>query len=114
MFFKTALTKVVSFQMTRYTNADFGDDDSINSVQLTEGTSIILLLLFGFTKHCAGISTSATHIRYHPGAKLWEVRSTLERILLFLGGFLLMVIIVLSVVINVLENHLNEVKVSRS
>ncbi|XP_066144511.1 endothelin-converting enzyme homolog isoform X2 [Euwallacea fornicatus] len=79
--------------MTRYTNADFGDDDSINSVQLTEG-----------------ISTSATHIRYHPGAKLWEVRSTLERILLFLSGFLFMVVIVLSIVVNVVEHHLHEVK----
>lgn len=34
--------------MTRYTNADFGDDDSINSVQLTEGTSYFLLQLIWF------------------------------------------------------------------
>ncbi|CAG9770030.1 unnamed protein product [Ceutorhynchus assimilis] len=79
--------------MTRYTNADFGDDDSVNSVQLTEG-----------------ISTSATHIRYHPGAKLWEVRSTLERILLFLAAFLFMVVIVLSIVVNVVEYHLQIAK----
>lgn len=25
--------------MTRYTNADFADDDSVNSVQLTEGNT---------------------------------------------------------------------------
>ncbi|KAF7274332.1 M13 family metallopeptidase neprilysin 3 isoform X2 [Rhynchophorus ferrugineus] len=83
--------------MTRYTNADFGDDDSVNSVQLTEG-----------------ISTSATHIRYHPGARLWQVRSTLERILLFLGTFLFMVIIVLSIVINVVEHHLQMSKLEQA
>ena len=60
----------------------------------------------------SGISTSATHIRYHPGAKLWEVRSTLERVLLFLGAFLLMVVVVLAIVINVVEQHLHIAKVS--
>ncbi|KAL1501599.1 hypothetical protein ABEB36_006896 [Hypothenemus hampei] len=80
-------------KMTRYTNADFGDDDSVNSVQLTEG-----------------INSSATHIRYHPGAKLWEVRSNLERILLFLTTFLFIVVIVLSIVVNVVEHHLEIAK----
>lgn len=28
------------FQMTRYTNADFADDDSVNSVQLNEGETL--------------------------------------------------------------------------
>lgn len=82
--------------MTRYTNADFGDDDSVNSVQLTEG-----------------ISTSATHIRYHPGAKLWEVRSTLERILLFLGTFLFIIVIVLAIVVHVEEHHLQVAKINQ-
>lgn len=31
--------------MTRYTNADFGDDDSINSVQLTEGLQITIFVV---------------------------------------------------------------------
>lgn len=31
--------------MTRYTNADFGDDDSINSVQLTEGLHITIFVV---------------------------------------------------------------------
>uniref|UniRef100_A0AAR5Q8X8 Endothelin-converting enzyme 1 n=1 Tax=Dendroctonus ponderosae TaxID=77166 RepID=A0AAR5Q8X8_DENPD len=84
-------------KMTRYSNADFGDDDSVNSVQLTEG-----------------ISTSATHIRYHPGAKLWQVRSTMERILLFLTAFLFMVVIALSIVVNVVEHQLEQAKVKHS
>ncbi|XP_060533581.1 endothelin-converting enzyme homolog isoform X2 [Cylas formicarius] len=87
------MAEIIGDAMTRYTNADFGDDDSVNSVQLTEG-----------------ISTSATHIRYHPGAKLWQVRSTLERILIFLGAFLFMIVIVLSIVINVIEHHMQETK----
>ncbi|XP_030755230.1 endothelin-converting enzyme homolog isoform X3 [Sitophilus oryzae] len=82
--------------MTRYTHADFGDDASVNSVQLTEG-----------------ISTSVTHIRYYPGVKLWVVRSTLERILLFLSAFLLMVGLVLAIVINVIEHSLHEARIAQ-
>ncbi|VEN40265.1 unnamed protein product, partial [Callosobruchus maculatus] len=50
------------YWMTRYTNADFADDDSVNSVQLNEG-----------------ISSSATHIRYHAGSSIWKLRSPLEK-----------------------------------
>ncbi|CAH0548765.1 unnamed protein product [Brassicogethes aeneus] len=85
-------------QMTRYTNADFNDDDSVNSVQLTEG-----------------ISTSATHIRYHTGSTMWKQRSPLEKILLLLIGMLFFVIFVLAVILHIaehrlLDNKINELK----
>ncbi|XP_050315124.1 neprilysin-3-like isoform X2 [Anthonomus grandis grandis] len=80
-------------KMTRYTNADFGDDDSVNSVQLTEG-----------------ISASATHIRYHPRAKVWEALSNLERALIIMCGLLFMVVVVLIVAVEVMGHHLDNFK----
>nr|XP_023014776.1 endothelin-converting enzyme homolog isoform X2 [Leptinotarsa decemlineata] len=79
--------------MTRYTNADFADDDSVNSVQLNEG-----------------ISTSTTHIRYHAGTTVWKARSPLEKVLLLLVGILLFVIFILAVILHVTEHRLQESK----
>ncbi|KAL3271004.1 hypothetical protein HHI36_021505 [Cryptolaemus montrouzieri] len=79
--------------MTRYTNADFTDDDSVNSVQFTEG-----------------ISTSATHIRYHTGTTLWRQRSKLEKALLALVATLIFVILVLAIVVHTMEHRLMSAK----
>lgn len=80
--------------MTRYTNADFADDDSVNSVQLNEG-----------------ISSSTTHIRYHAGSTIWKLRSPLEKVLLILVGILLFVIFILAIILHVTEHRLEENKV---
>lgn len=80
--------------MTRYTNADFADDDSVNSVHLTEG-----------------ISSSKTHIRYHAGTSIWKQRSALEKALLLLVSLLIFVILVLAVIIHTDEHRLNESRV---
>ncbi|KAJ8956318.1 hypothetical protein NQ318_015056 [Aromia moschata] len=77
--------------MTKYINADFADDDSVNSVQLNEG-----------------ISTSATHIRYHPSSTIWRLKSPLEKVLLLLVGVMLFVIFVLAIIIHVAEHRLRE------
>ncbi|KAJ8982237.1 hypothetical protein NQ317_013539 [Molorchus minor] len=79
------------FQMTKYINADFADDDSVNSVHLNEG-----------------ISTSATHIRYQPSTSIWRMKSPLEKVLLLLVAILLFVIFVLAVIIYVTEHRLHE------
>ncbi|XP_049824588.1 endothelin-converting enzyme homolog isoform X3 [Aethina tumida] len=81
--------------MTRYTNADFADDDSVNSVQLTEG-----------------ISTSATHIRYHAGNSIWKLRSPLEKVLLLLTGVLLFVVFILAIILHVAEHKNMEIMVN--
>ncbi|XP_072387563.1 endothelin-converting enzyme homolog isoform X2 [Diabrotica undecimpunctata] len=80
-------------QMTRYTNADFADDDSVNSVQLNEG-----------------ISSSTTHIRYHAGSTIWKMRSPLEKVLLLLVGILLFTIFILAIILHVTEHRLEETK----
>ncbi|XP_028131382.1 endothelin-converting enzyme homolog isoform X3 [Diabrotica virgifera virgifera] len=79
--------------MTRYTNADFADDDSVNSVQLNEG-----------------ISSSTTHIRYHAGSTIWKMRSPLEKVLLLLVGILLFTIFILAIILHVTEHRLEETK----
>lgn len=81
-------------QMTRYTNADFADDDSVNSVQLNEG-----------------ISSSTTHIRYHAGSTIWKLRSPLEKVLLILVGILLFTIFILAIILHLTEHKLEETKV---
>ncbi|XP_044763653.1 endothelin-converting enzyme homolog isoform X2 [Coccinella septempunctata] len=86
----------MNVKMTRYTNADFTDDDSVNSVQFTEGKF--------------GISTTATHIRYHAGSSLWKQRSKLEKALLALLATLIFVIFVLACVVHSLENRMVSVK----
>ncbi|CAH1118459.1 unnamed protein product [Phaedon cochleariae] len=80
-------------QMTRYTNADFADDDSVNSVQLNEG-----------------ISSSTTHIRYHAGTTVWKMRSPLEKVLLLLVGVLLFVIFILAIILHITEHRLRDTK----
>ncbi|KAK9886550.1 hypothetical protein WA026_016824 [Henosepilachna vigintioctopunctata] len=84
------------FRMTRYSNADFTDDDSINSVQFTDSKF--------------GISTTATHVRYHAGSSLWKQRSRLEKALLALGTILIFVILVLAIVVHTLEHRLLSAK----
>lgn len=76
----------MSVKMTRYKQAEFEDEDSssIGSVALNS----------------EGISTSATHIRYHTGTTMWKARSTLERCLLIICAALLLTIIVLAIVIS--------------
>ncbi|XP_056638014.1 endothelin-converting enzyme homolog isoform X2 [Diorhabda sublineata] len=81
-------------QMTRYTNADFADDDSVNSVQLNEG-----------------ISSSTTHIRYHAGSTIWKLRSPLEKVLLILVGILLFTIFILAIILHITEHKLENTKV---
>ncbi|KYM76847.1 Endothelin-converting enzyme 1 [Atta colombica] len=72
--------------MTRYKQAEFEDEDSssIGSVALNS----------------EGISTSATHIRYHTGTTMWKARSILERCLLIICAVLLLTIVVLAIVIS--------------
>ncbi|XP_066598593.1 endothelin-converting enzyme homolog isoform X2 [Prorops nasuta] len=76
----------MSVKMTRYKQTEFEDEDSssIGSVALNS----------------EGISTSATHIRYHSGTTLWRARSALERCLFILCAGLLLIVIVLSIVIS--------------
>jgi glutathionyl-hydroquinone reductase len=81
--------------MTRYTHADFTDDDSVNSVQLTEG-----------------ISTSATHIRYHASTSIWRQRTMLEKALLVLVATLFFVIVVLTIILHSAEHRIHESRVS--
>lgn len=64
------------------------------------------LLLF------SGICSSATHIRYHTGTTIWELRSSLEKVLLLLVSILLFVIFVLAVVLHITEHRLHDVMVS--
>lgn len=80
--------------MTRYTHADFADDDSVNSVQLTEG-----------------ISTSATHVRYHAGISIWKQRSLLEKVLLVLVATLFFAVIVLAIILHSAEHRIHEARV---
>ncbi|KYN10108.1 Endothelin-converting enzyme 1 [Trachymyrmex cornetzi] len=77
---------MVFIQMTRYKQAEFEDEDSssIGSVALNS----------------EGISTSATHIRYHTGTTMWKARSILERCLLIICAVLLLTIVVLAIVIS--------------
>lgn len=77
--------------MTKYKHDDFADDDSVGSVQLTEG-----------------ISTSATHIRYHTGTSMWKKRSMLEKALLAICGMLLFVVIVLSFMVHSADKQINK------
>ncbi|KAJ8939317.1 hypothetical protein NQ314_011175 [Rhamnusium bicolor] len=58
-----------------------------------------------------GISTSATHIRYHAGSTIWKLRSPLEKALLLLVGLLLFVIFILAVILHIAEHRLQESKV---
>ncbi|XP_048513840.1 endothelin-converting enzyme homolog isoform X3 [Athalia rosae] len=78
--------KSLIFQMTRYKQAEFEDEDSssIGSVALNS----------------EGISTSATHIRYHTGTTLWRARSTMEKCLVVTCTALLFMVIVMSIVIS--------------
>jgi len=70
--------------MTRYKKADFEEDiSSIGSVQLTEG-----------------VSSTATHIRYHTGTSLWKTRTLLEKCLLLGIASLVLVIFVLMMALN--------------
>ncbi|KAJ8916510.1 hypothetical protein NQ315_000152 [Exocentrus adspersus] len=78
--------------MTRYTNANFADDDSVNSVKLN-----------------AGISSNATHIRYHTGTTIWRLRSPLEKVLLLLVAVLLFVIFVLACILHIAEHRVKNV-----
>jgi membrane metallo-endopeptidase-like protein 1 len=80
--------------MTRYTHADFTDDDSVNSVQLTEG-----------------ISTSATHIRYHASTSIWRQRTMLEKALLVLVATLFFVIVVLTIILHSAEHRIHESRI---
>ncbi|XP_046478357.1 endothelin-converting enzyme homolog isoform X1 [Neodiprion pinetum] len=81
----------MSVKMTRYKQAEFEDEDSssIGSVALNS----------------EGISTSATHIRYHTsgviqGTTLWRARSTMEKCLVITCAALLFTVIVMSIVIS--------------
>ncbi|CAH1165627.1 unnamed protein product [Phyllotreta striolata] len=88
-----ALRRLFGFNnMTRYTNADFADDESVNSVQLSEG-----------------LNRSTTHIRYHAGGTtVWQLRSPLEKVLLILVGILLFVVFILAIILHVTEHRLEE------
>ncbi|KAK9745197.1 Peptidase family M13 [Popillia japonica] len=83
----------MSVKMTRYKHADFTDDDSVGSVQLTEG-----------------INTSATHIRYHTGTSMWKRRSMLEKSLLVLVGTLLFVVVVLGMLLNSADRRIQDAR----
>ncbi|XP_065172885.1 endothelin-converting enzyme homolog isoform X2 [Atheta coriaria] len=85
----------MSVKMTRYKHADFADDDSVGSVQLTEG-----------------ISSSATHIRYHTGTSMWKRRSMLEKALLLLVGTLLFVVMVLAFLLSSADRHLRDIRLN--
>lgn len=77
----------MSVRMTRYKQAEFEDEDSssIGSVVLNS----------------EGISTSATHIRYHTGTSFWRARSTLERCLFVICAGLFFIVIVLIVILSI-------------
>ncbi|XP_046673742.1 endothelin-converting enzyme homolog isoform X3 [Homalodisca vitripennis] len=77
-----------NYQMTRYKQAEFEEDSSsIGSVQLTEG-----------------VSTTATHIRYHtatlPGSTLWKARTLLEKCLILCTISLVLLLIVIITVLG--------------
>ncbi|XP_014472426.1 PREDICTED: endothelin-converting enzyme 1 isoform X1 [Dinoponera quadriceps] len=76
----------MSVKMTRYKPAEFEDEESssIGSVTLNS----------------EGISTSATHIRYHSAPTLWKARSILERCLLIICTTLLLIVMILISVIS--------------
>ncbi|XP_014279943.3 endothelin-converting enzyme homolog [Halyomorpha halys] len=77
------------FQMTRYKKADFEEDiSSIGSVQLTEG-----------------VSTTATHIRYHTGTTLWKSRTLLEKCLILSVATLLLVVFILALALTATGRH---------
>ncbi|XP_044589355.1 endothelin-converting enzyme homolog [Cotesia glomerata] len=59
----------MSVKMTKYKHTEFEDDSCSSSIG-----SVIL--------NSEGISTSATHIRYHSGINFWRARTKLERCLL--------------------------------
>ncbi|KAL0277066.1 UNVERIFIED_CONTAM: hypothetical protein PYX00_004479 [Menopon gallinae] len=70
--------------MSRYKQTDFDDEvSSMGSVQLNEG-----------------ISTTATHIRYHAGVSLWKSRSKLEKTLLILVSILVLLLFLLIVLLS--------------
>uniref|UniRef100_A0A182MER4 Uncharacterized protein n=1 Tax=Anopheles culicifacies TaxID=139723 RepID=A0A182MER4_9DIPT len=73
----------MSVQMTRYKQAQFADEDSssIGSIQINETTR-----------------SPTMHIRYHAarGTSLWNARSKLEKVLLLLLAFAIILIVVLS------------------
>ncbi|KAF2895308.1 hypothetical protein ILUMI_10863 [Ignelater luminosus] len=82
----------MSVKMTKYKHAEFADDDtSIGSVQFTEG-----------------ISSSATHIRYHTSTSMWHKRSMLEKSLLILVATLLFVIMVLAFLLGAADTRIRE------
>ncbi|XP_020280455.1 endothelin-converting enzyme 1 isoform X3 [Pseudomyrmex gracilis] len=76
----------MSVKMTRYRQAEFEDEDSssIGSVALNS----------------EGISTSATHIRYHTGTSMWKARTIIEKCLLIICCILLMIVVVLGIIIS--------------
>ncbi|KAF6212861.1 hypothetical protein GE061_010571 [Apolygus lucorum] len=70
--------------MTRYKKADFEEDiSSIGSVQLTEG-----------------VSSTATHIRYHTGTTFWKSRTVLEKCLIVSVVSLLVIVFILSLALS--------------
>ncbi|XP_073991312.1 M13 family metallopeptidase neprilysin 3 isoform X3 [Rhodnius prolixus] len=74
----------MSVKMTRYKKADFEEDiSSIGSVQLTEG-----------------VSTTATHIRYHTGTTIWKSRTLLEKCLILSVVSLLLIVFLLSLALS--------------
>lgn len=60
----------------------------------------------------AGISSSATHIRYHAGGAIWKLRSPLEKVLLLFIGVLLLVVLVLVITLHITEHRLQNIEVS--
>ncbi|XP_063925032.1 endothelin-converting enzyme homolog isoform X2 [Zophobas morio] len=74
--------------------ASRSNDDSVNSVQLTEG-----------------ISSSATHIRYHAGTSIWKQRTMLEKALLVLVATLFFVIVVLTIILHSAEHRIRESRI---
>ncbi|XP_044741561.1 endothelin-converting enzyme homolog isoform X2 [Chrysoperla carnea] len=77
-------------KMTRYKHTGFKDEDSLScgTVQLTEG-----------------ISTSATHIRYHTRGSLWRTRTSLEKVLLIILACLLVITLLLTCLLTSSKNN---------
>ncbi|XP_057322411.1 endothelin-converting enzyme homolog [Microplitis mediator] len=83
----------MSVKMTKYKHTEFEDDSCSSSIG-----SVIL--------NSEGISTSATHIRYHSGMNFWRARSKLERCLFLIClGLSLIIFILLVVIITTATNN---------
>lgn len=62
----------------------------------------------------AGITSSATHIRYTPGSSVWKKRTMLEKVLLVISATLLFVIFVLAFLLGAADDRIREARVPKN